>query len=341
MSKKFFEEIKKVNKSGRFYLIISAENDNMIGLKAYKTDDKIIISDEKYKTDILAIINNISIEKQPKTYKIDDKLSIFSEYISDKPTIVLCGAGHISKCVYNYAITLGFDIIIIDDRYEFANKENFPKAKEILCTDFEDAINSIKSDNSYYVIVTRGHVHDGLCASKILNKNKKYVGMIGSKRKVLIIKNHLKKLGFSEEEINQINAPIGLDIGAETPEEIAISIMAEIISYRRKEKFQSFIDDDVINFIATTTEKVSFSMILEKNGSIPRGGGSKMAISQTGEIVGSIGGGAIEFDAINQCKKFENKIPSIYEYSMTNDDASREGMSCGGKALVYIENIDN
>lgn len=339
MSKKFFKNLKKVSKSGQFFIIIKSENKDLIGLKAFKTDSEMILSNEDYKNDILDIISEIKLENKAKTYELSNSTVVFSEFISEKPTIILCGAGHISKCVHKYAITLGFDTVIIDDREEFANIENFQNANKIYCDDFSTSLRKIKIDNAYYIIVTRGHVHDGLCAKEILHKNYKYIGMIGSKRKVSIINNHLKELGFSDEKIAEINAPIGLKIGAETPEEIAISIIAEIISYRRKEKIESYINDEVIDFIAKTKEKVSFSMVLEKTGSIPRGAGSKMAVSQKGEIVGSIGGGAVEFEAINQCKKFENKTPCIYKYSMTNDDASREGMSCGGNALIYIENI--
>lgn len=342
MDKRFFKklfECSKKSKSGQFYMIIKSKNAELLGNKVYITDDEMIFSNENTKDQVLSMINSISVKTNPEIYKINDEISIFSEFISSKPTIVLCGGGHVSKCVYKFAIMLGFDVLVIDDREEFANFENFPKASGVICSDFETAINDIQNDNIFYVVVTRGHVHDGLCVSRILNKKYKYLGMIGSKRKVSIIKNYLEKEGFSKEKIAEINAPIGLDIGAETPEEIAVSIMAEIISYRRKEKIESYLDDEIIEFIANTKSQVSLSMILEKSGSIPRGPGAKMAVTKNGELIGSIGGGAIEYEAKLQCMKFEDLHAKTYNYSMHNSDASKEGMSCGGDALVYIENL--
>lgn len=340
MNKIFFEKLSKINKSGQFYLVLDSKNSKMIGLKVFITEEnEIITSNEDLKNEFLTLINDVNINKSPEIYNNNSELSFFSEYISTKPTIVLCGGGHVSKSVYNYAITLGFDVIVIDDRPEFANYNVFPKAKKIISRDFKISLNEIKIDNAFYVIVTRGHVNDTVCAEIILKKNYKYLGMIGSKRKVSIVKNHLINNGFCEGTVNKINAPIGIDIGAQTPDEIGISIIAEIISYRRKENVESYLDDEVFGAISKNNGKLSFCMILDKKGSIPRGAGSKMVVTKSGEIIGSIGGGAIEFDAINQCQKFENFMPKIYEYSMKNDDATKEGMSCGGQATVYIENM--
>lgn len=342
MDKIFFENMYKYarkSKSGQFYVVIKSENQKLLGNKVFKTDNEIYFSNDENKLEITEIINKITPKNSPEVYKIDENTEVFSELISCKPTIVLCGGGHISKCVYKFAKMLRFDVIVIDDREEFANYDSFKTAKSVICSDFEKALDSIDIDNAFYVVVTRGHVHDGVCVNKILNKKFKYLGMIGSRRKVAIIKEYLSEQGFSNEQIEQMNAPIGLDIKAETPDEIAISIMAQIISYHREEKTESYIDDEIIEFIAKADEPVSLSMILRKSGSIPRGAGAKMAVTKSGKIAGSIGGGAIEYEAKTQCMKCEDEFAKIYNYSMNNSDASKEGMSCGGDALVYIENL--
>lgn len=127
------------------------------------------------------------------------------------------------------------EVVVIDDRPEFASRERFPEAREVIAEDFGLVFPRLKINrSSSLIIVTRGHVHDQVVLEWALNTEAGYIGMIGSKRKTRIVYDNLKEKGVSEEALQRVHAPIGMDIGAETPEEIAVSIVAEMIQTRRK-----------------------------------------------------------------------------------------------------------
>jgi xanthine dehydrogenase accessory factor len=160
-------------------------------------------------------------------------LEIFVEPILPQPILYIFGGGHVSLGLARTAHAAGFAIGVVDDRAAFANAERFPMASEI-CTSYEEAFEKLKPNtSSYVVIVTRGHKDDMRVLAWAARTEARYVGMIGSKRKVLSVYKALEKEGFSLEEFERIHAPVGLDIGALTPEEIAISITAELIAVRR------------------------------------------------------------------------------------------------------------
>jgi xanthine dehydrogenase accessory factor len=160
-------------------------------------------------------------------------LEIFVEPILPQPTLYIFGAGHVSTALARVAHQAGFAIGIIDDRESFANAERFPMASEIH-TSFAESFEKIQpNSSSYLVIVTRGHKDDMHVLAWAVTTDARYIGMIGSKRKVLSVYQALRKEGFLAERFERVHAPVGLDIGALTPEEIAVSIVAELIAVRR------------------------------------------------------------------------------------------------------------
>jgi xanthine dehydrogenase accessory factor len=161
-------------------------------------------------------------------------VEVFIEPILTEPTLYIFGGGHISLSLAQMAKPLGFKIAVIDDRAEFANAERFPEAEMVLADDFTQAFPKLKIDKtSYIVIVTRGHQHDELVLEWAVTTPAKYIGMIGSKTKVKATYSHLLAKGVPQEKLDSVHSPIGLKIGAQTPEEIAVSILAEIIKVRR------------------------------------------------------------------------------------------------------------
>ncbi|MEA1940048.1 MAG: XdhC/CoxI family protein [Candidatus Caldatribacteriota bacterium] len=163
------------------------------------------------------------------------ELKIFIDILKPKEEVVIFGAGHIGLCLSKLAKIVGFEVIIIDERKEFANQERFSEAKQIINKKPGKALNNIKiTPFTYVVIVTKGHLEDEEALFSVINLNVGYIGMIGSSKKNEVIFQHLKEKGISEEKIKKVYTPIGVDIGAQTPEEIAISIMAEIIRVKRK-----------------------------------------------------------------------------------------------------------
>jgi len=161
-------------------------------------------------------------------------LEIFVEPVLPIPVLYLFGAGHVAFNVYKVAQNAGFDVIVIDDRESYANRERFPDAREIFATDFEQTFPRLSpNESSFIVIVTRGHRDDMRILRWAVETQARYVGMIGSKRKVISIYRELQKEGMPAHLFERVHAPIGLDIGAITPEEIAVAITAEMIAVRR------------------------------------------------------------------------------------------------------------
>ena len=161
-------------------------------------------------------------------------LDIFIEPILPAALLYLFGAGHVALNVSKTASRAGFDVTVIDDREAYANRERFPEAKEVLAEDFDSVMGRLTpSESSYIVIVTRGHRDDMRCLRWAVQTPARYIGMIGSKRKTLTIFRELTKEGLAPELFERVHAPVGLDIGAVTPEEIAVAITAELIAIRR------------------------------------------------------------------------------------------------------------
>jgi xanthine dehydrogenase accessory factor len=160
-------------------------------------------------------------------------LEVFVEPILPQPVVYLFGGGHVSMAVAKAAHAAGFGIAVVDDRESFANKERFPMAQDVH-TSYEDALEKIHPNAAtYLVIVTRGHKEDMRVLSWAVRTEARYIGMIGSKRKVLSVYKALEEDGYSPDEFERVYAPMGLEIGALSPEEIAISIVAELIAVRR------------------------------------------------------------------------------------------------------------
>jgi len=160
-------------------------------------------------------------------------VEIFLEPILPQPVLYLFGGGHVSTAVAKAAQAIGFGVGVVDDREAFANTQRFPMAQEIY-TSYADAFQKIRpGSSSYLVIVTRGHKEDMRVLAWAVRTPARYIGMIGSKRKVLSVYKALEKEGYTPEEFEHVYAPMGLDIGALSPEEIAVSIVAELVAVRR------------------------------------------------------------------------------------------------------------
>jgi xanthine dehydrogenase accessory factor len=164
------------------------------------------------------------------------QLDVFLEPILPAETLYLFGAGHLSQSTATMAKMLGLRVVVIDPRPEYNNNDRFPNADSLVVEEYDNAFSKLNVDgNSYVVIYTPGHVSDEKCLQFAVGTAAKYIGMIGSKKKVKEIKERLRKKGVSQQRLDDVYAPIGLEINAETPEEIAISILAEITKVRRAE----------------------------------------------------------------------------------------------------------
>jgi xanthine dehydrogenase accessory factor len=162
------------------------------------------------------------------------QLSVFVEPVVPQPRAFIFGAGHISKSISKIANIAGFATVIVDNRDAFANRDRFPEADEIFAEEYEEVFPKLPiRDTSYIIIVTRGHRDDMRVLHWAVSTNAKYIAMIGSKRKVIGVIKELEKEGIPRAAFERIFAPMGFDIGAITPEEIAVSIVSEMIATRR------------------------------------------------------------------------------------------------------------
>jgi xanthine dehydrogenase accessory factor len=162
------------------------------------------------------------------------QLNVFVEAIVPQPAALIFGAGHISKSLAKVSAMAGFAVSVIDNRQSFANRERFPDVDEVIAEEYEEVFERLEvNSSSYVIIVTRGHRDDMRVLRWAITTPARYVAMIGSKRKVIAVLREFEREGVARDQFDRIYAPMGLEIGAITPEEIAVSVCAEMIAVRR------------------------------------------------------------------------------------------------------------
>ncbi|MBE0478125.1 XdhC family protein [Candidatus Aerophobetes bacterium] len=172
-----------------------------------------------------------------KTYPLeeDKEVSIFFQVVPGTETLVIAGAGHIASSLVKMARVLDFRVVVVDDREDYAKRSRFPLADKIICGDFKKVFSSMYlNEKSYVVVVTYGHKHDEEVLEEVLKSKAGYIGCIGSRLKAEKTLYYLKSAGYSDEDVKRVHIPVGLHIGAKTPAEIALSILAQIIKEKRK-----------------------------------------------------------------------------------------------------------
>jgi xanthine dehydrogenase accessory factor len=162
------------------------------------------------------------------------KIKVVIEPLVGAEKLFIFGGGHISRALHEICSKLEFLVTITDDRPQFANSQRFPGAHRLLAAPFEEQFGQLDIDRqSSIVIVTRGHSHDEMCVEHAIQTPARYIGLVGSRTKVAVFRKNLRERGFTDEQLARVICPAGVDIGAETPEEIALSIAAQLVEYRR------------------------------------------------------------------------------------------------------------
>ena len=282
------------------------------------------------------------------TAEADGDTLTVCEPVMPKERLLVLGGGHIALPVCEFAARCGFEVHIVDDRPEFANRARFPDAADVLCDSFENGIRRFGvTPFDYVVVITRGHRHDADCLRVLLpGAEPAYLGMIGSRRRTKGLLEMLADEGFDTARLEKICTPIGLDIGAITPAEIAVSILSEVIAYKRKPEHgapgrccaDSDLELSTLAYLAENHDPKAIVTVIETKGSTPRGTGAKMAVSPLGKVTGSIGGGcseaAVIHDAVRIIGTGRYKLVDI---DLTGEVAESDGMVCGGTMLVLVE----
>lgn len=242
--------------------------------------------------------------------------------------LILCGGGHVSLELAHIAHRLDFEVTVIDDRPEFANKERFPMAAQVLARPFPEALEALGSrKDDFFCVLTRGHSFDRDCLAQILTEDFAYVGMIGSRRKVAAVMEALSAQGLSPEKLAAVHAPIGLLLGGQTPAEVAVEIAAQLVQERAK-----------LGPALTPPPGGPgvLCVITQKSGSAPRGEGTWMLVEPDGQTVGTVGGGATEHQVLQDALKLWAHGGDGLEktYDLTGLDPA---MICGGTITVRFQ----
>ncbi|MBT8332430.1 MAG: XdhC family protein [Deltaproteobacteria bacterium] len=173
-------------------------------------------------------------ENRSAVIEMESGYSVFLNILCADAQLVICGAGHIALPLAQFSQKLGFQVTVIDDRSDFANRSRFPGCN-VIAEDFTVALRGMRfGPATYVVVITRGHEHDVDCLIEIIDKKTVYAGLIGSRRRVRIVLEALAEKGLPQDRLDEVFTPIGLPIGAESPEEIAVSIVSELVCVRRK-----------------------------------------------------------------------------------------------------------
>lgn len=263
--------------------------------------------------------------------------------------LLLLGGGHVSQPLCRYAADLGFLVTVADDRPDFANRQRFPEADAVICDDFASVIGQWGiSGTDYVAVITRGHRYDADCVRKILSgeARPRYLGMIGSRRRVISLLDMLEDEGFSREDLDRIHTPIGIDIHALTLNEIAVSIAAELIQCRREDgkrrsKEALLVSDDIdlplLERLALDDTPKALLLVYETSGSTPVKSGAMMTVDKAFQTTGTVGGGCSEGALLREAFRMigtgERRFVTV---DMSNDVAEEEGMVCGGKMKVLL-----
>lgn len=276
--------------------------------------------------------------------------TVVAEPFYPEERMLVLGGGHIALPLVRFAAEIGFSVTVVDDRPDFANSARFPSAGRVKCDSFGNAITDFRITRSdYVIIITRGHRHDQVCLETLLKGPEPfYTGMIGSRRRVAAVKDLLVQQGCDAERLSRVHTPIGLPIGAVTPEEISVSIVAEVIACKRlksageeRPSNRSDVDFGVLSALAgEKAGPASVVTVIAAKGSVPRGAGAKMLVFPDGRIAGSIGGGCSEAAVIGNARGIIGTGKYLVQtVELTADAAENEGMVCGGVMQVLIEDL--
>ena len=262
---------------------------------------------------------------------------IFLERIADGKKLVICGAGHVALCVIRLGVMLGYEITVIEDRKEFAGKAREAGAHQVFCKPFGEALDGIEEDPSAaFVIMTREHSHDVECLRRILPKAYGYVGMMGSRSRTEEIRRQMLEEGFDAQKIAQLHMPIGLPIGSRTPEEIAVSVAAELISVMNSQQPGEGFPPGMAEELAAGGSG-ALAMIAEKSGEAPRRPGTKMLVREDGSSLGTVGGGYAEAQILKEAAGMLRE--TVPESRLVRITMQKGTMHCGGEITVFLVKV--
>lgn len=262
----------------------------------------------------------------------------FYQPLCPKPPLVICGAGHIGLQTAILGKMLEFDVTVIDERAEWLTAERFPAVKRLVGP-YGDMLNRLpQRGDTYFVIATYGHQRDIVCLEHIMRQPAAYTGLLGSRKKTSLIRQHLSMLNVPQARIDALHMPVGLPIGGDTPAEIAVSVAAELIQCRAQNGKAGFLGEQVLHQWKTGKAGAVITVV-GKEGSGPQIPGAVMTCNLDGTISGTIGGGGIELAARQAAEQLDTGA-RLVNYDMRSDKLRDDGMVCGGETLLFLEKVN-
>lgn len=267
---------------------------------------------------------------------------VFAERFGAVPQLIICGGGHVAASVARLAKLLGLPVLAMDDRKEYADSLSEAGADKVICQPFVQALEQVDgSAETYFIVATRAHAFDVACLKEILKKPAAYVGMMGSKGRSALVRRQLLEQGTDARRVEELYAPIGLSIGSQTAEEIALSILAQVVAIKNKrpqtEGFRTAVLDAMEQADAAGQRAV-LATIIARHGSTPREVGAKMLVLPGGKIVGSVGGGIMEHRTVLAAQEMlADKAPAHRRICCFADDNSDASVAaCGGSMELLL-----
>ena len=275
-----------------------------------------------------------------------DGVSVFAERFGAGPQLVICGGGHVAAAAVQIAKLLGLPVTALEDRREYADALRDAGADHVLCGHFEEELAKIPgSAETYFVVVTRAHAYDLDCLKAILQKPAAYVGMMGSWGRAGLVRRQLIEAGADPARVEQLHAPIGLAIGAKSAQEIALSILAQIVEIKSKRQLTEGFTPEILAALeecAAAGEPAVLATIVRRHGSTPRELGAKMLVRADGSAVGSVGGGVMEYRAQLLAKEMlasREARTQLANYDLDAMLASEDAAlaACGGSMELLLQ----
>jgi xanthine dehydrogenase accessory factor len=268
---------------------------------------------------------------------------VFAERFGAGARLVICGGGHVAAAAVRLAKLLDLPVTGLEDRPEYADALREAGADRVLCAPFETSLAQIPgSTETYFCVLTRAHAYDITCLKQILQKPAAYVGMMGSRGRSALVRRQLLGKGLEEKRVEALHAPIGLSIGSQTAEEIALSILAQVVSIKNARSQTEGFSSAILDAMAQadhTGQRAVLAVITARHGSTPREAGAKMLVLADGTVIGSVGGGIMEHRTILAAQEMlagNTPAQQLMHFSADGKDEDAAAAACGGSMEIWL-----
>lgn len=331
------KEIDKAISSGKKHVLASSLDENCAGKVLIGENGAVASIGELVLSD--AECELLYGQKLTGTVELAEK-QVLCEILYAEPRLVICGAGHVAEACVRIASILGLRTTVIEDRPEFIEKIREAGATEAICGPLQPTLRAYESNkDTYFLSMNRAHALDQECMEVILNKEYAYVGMLGGPKKINTLKANLEKKGIPARKWDGVHSPVGLSINAKTPQEIAVSIIGEIIEIKNENPVENTFTRELLD--AASDSPAMMVTLVDNGGGSPRTKGTKMIVFSEDKRVGTIGGGLLEGTAQRRAAALLESSAEWTVETIGLDDSNKvdNGLACCGFATVLMERI--